>query len=117
MNNREAGSRYETQAEQFLKAQGFHILARNYRCRRAEIDLIAAEGRYLVFVEVKQRSTARCGYGLESVDSAKQRRICLAAGHYLYRNRIPEDTPVRFDVVSIDEGRMTLVRNAFLWSL
>ena len=114
MNKRETGSNYEIMAQEYLEEQGFRILERNFRSRSAEIDLVAAEGRYLVFVEVKQRSTGRHGNGLAAVDDRKQRRICRAARYYLYRNRIPDGTPVRFDVVSIDAGRFRLIRNAFL---
>jgi len=117
MNKREEGSSYERKAQKFLEEQGFRILARNFRSRSAEIDLIAREGRYLVFVEVKERSGLRRGLGKEAVDERKQRNICEAARWYLYRFRIPEDTPVRFDVVSIDRGRITLIRNAFPWRL
>lgn len=113
MNKREEGSRYEAKAERYLLKHGFRILERNFRCRSAEVDLVAAEGKYLVFVEVKQRSSARYGAGAEAVNAVKQRRICRAARYYLYVHRMPENTPVRFDVVSIDAGRIRLIRGAF----
>ena len=116
MNKRKAGDCYEVLAQQYLEENGFRILTRNFRSRSAEIDLVAIEGRYLVFLEVKQRSSSRRGLGKEAVDYRKQRRICQAARWYLYRYKIPEETPVRFDVVSIDGDRITLIRNAFPWA-
>lgn len=116
MNKREAGSSYETLAVKYLEEAGYRILQQNFRSREAEIDLIAMDGRYLVFVEVKQRTTARRGTGAQAVDLRKRRRICRAAGWYMRRGRLPACTPVRFDVVSIDAGKVTLHKNAFLWS-
>ena len=68
MNKRTEGTRFERVAEEYLKEQGYRILMRNFRCRQAEIDLVAREGKYLVFVEVKERSSTARGYGYESVD-------------------------------------------------
>ncbi len=117
MNKRAAGSGYEMLAMQYLEAQGYQILERNFRSSSAEIDIVAEEGRYLVFAEVKQRSTGRRGSGRDAVDERKQKRICRAARWYMFKNRLSDETPVRFDVVSIDAGRITLVRNAFSWNL
>ena len=61
MNRRETGSRYEKQAAVFLEQKGYEILEMNFRCRRGEIDLVARDGEYLVFVEVKYRADLRCG--------------------------------------------------------
>ncbi len=115
MNNRQTGSLYEDKAAQYLASSGYSILERNYRCRRAEADLVAREGKYLVFVEVKQRSSLRCGSGMEAVTPEKQKRICRAARSYLYRYRLSARTPVRFDVVSCGPDGITLIRNAFEW--
>ncbi len=115
MNRRTEGSRYEQSAASYLESLGYRILARNYRCRTAEIDLVARQGRYLVFVEVKERSTGFYGYGCESVDLRKQSRICQAARYYMMKERIAPDMPVRFDVVTIDRGRIRLIRNAFFF--
>ena len=60
-NNRETGSRHELQAAAFLTDRGYVILEKNYRCRTGEIDLIAKDGGYLVFVEVKFRSSKGSG--------------------------------------------------------
>ena len=99
----ELGSRYEKQAAAFLKQQGLYIKARNFRCRSGEIDLIARDGRYLVFVEVKYRHTSGSGGASAAVNYKKQKMISRASLFYLVRYGYPEDTPCRFDVVAIDE--------------
>ena len=86
---------------------------RNFRCKFGEVDLIAEKDGYLVFVEVKYRSTARYGMPSEAVDARKQRRICNVASFYLYRNHLPADTPVRFDVAAVSEQSMEMIENAF----
>ena len=68
-NNRETGSRFEEQVADFLKKQGFRILDRNFRCREGEIDIIARDGAYLVFIEVKYRRTKAAGSALEAIDA------------------------------------------------
>ncbi len=113
LNKRNIGSRYEQKAAQYLEEQGYRILERNYRCKLGEIDLIARDGAYLAFVEVKYRLDARAGYGLEAVDVRKQRRIIRAASWYLYEKHIRENQPCRFDVVSFLGEEITLVRDAF----
>ena len=117
MNKRTEGFRFEELAGEYLKQQGYQILCRNFRSTQAEIDIIAREGKYLVFIEVKQRSSAAMGMGSESVDVRKQRRICMAARFYLRKYHIDPEMPVRFDVVSIDQGRIRLIRNAFMYRI
>ena len=58
MNKRQVGTQYESMAVQYLTEAGYHILERNFRCRTGEIDIIAKDGAYLVFVEVKYRASA-----------------------------------------------------------
>ncbi len=115
MNKRTVGSRYEEAAACYLEKMGYRILARNYRCRIAEIDLVAREGKYLVFAEVKERATHELGYGSESINLRKQDRICAAARYYLMKERIDPGMPVRFDVVTIDSGKVHVIRNAFFY--
>lgn len=113
INKRTVGSRYENEAAAFLQKQGFQILEKNYRDRYGEIDLIAKEGTYLVFVEVKYRSNIKNGYPEEAVDRRKQDRIRHAAQYYLYKKRLGEDVACRFDVVSIMGEEIRLIRDAF----
>ena len=113
MNKRQTGTEYEEQAAQWLTERGFEILEKNYRCRIGEIDLIARDGRYLVFIEVKYRSDGKAGDPSEAVNWQKQKKICKTAGWYLRQKRIPEDMPCRFDVVSILGSQIHHIKNAF----
>lgn len=112
-NNRKTGSRCEERIAAFLEKQGFCILERNFRCRNGEIDIIAKDGSYLVFIEVKYRKTAAAGNALEAVDTRKAAKIRHVAGFYLYQKKYPEEVPCRFDVAGIDGSRITYIKNAF----
>jgi len=91
----------ESLACRHLEGKGFVILARNYRCRSGEVDVIARHGGVTVFVEVKERHGASHGAGCDSVTFGKRRRIVRAARLYAASHRL-DDMPLRFDVVSID---------------
>jgi putative endonuclease len=110
------GRRGERDAERYLKRHGYRILQRNFRAAGAEIDLVAAEGGTLVFVEVKARRGVGSGTPQEAVDGRKQRRIRRAAEIYVARMRA-HDYPIRFDVVAIrmdgGEARLELLKDAF----
>ena len=82
-NTRSTGSCYERKAADYLKQQGLFILRYNYRCRFGEIDLIARDGEYLVFVEVKYRKDNSSGYSLAAVNPVKQKTICKVARYFL----------------------------------
>lgn len=112
-NKRRTGIHYEEIAAAFLEQQKYEILERNYYTARGEIDLIARDGEYLVFIEVKYRRDSRKGYPEEAVDSRKQHHIMEASRYYLYHNRYPENTPCRFDVVSILGEEIRLIQDAF----
>lgn len=112
-NRRQTGSHYEQEAACFLEKQGFKILERNYRSSQGEIDIIAREGKYLVFVEVKYRKNRGWGYPEESVHKRKQQKIRCTASYYLYCHYYSEETPCRFDVVSIAGKEFMLIRDAF----
>jgi len=94
------GAEGERAAAEFLEARGYRIVERNYRTRRGEIDLIAQEGRTLVFVEVKARLNDRFGGPGAAITPAKQARLARLAQHYLLKRRLG-DRPCRFDVVLI----------------
>ena len=113
MNNSEKGRYYEDLACDYLKRQGLHILERNYRFKRAEIDIIAAQQNRLVFIEVKFRSSTRKQYPIEAVDHKKIEQIRFAAMSYLTTRRYGADTPCRFDVISFIGDDMTHYQNAF----
>ena len=113
MNRRETGSRYEKQAAVFLEQKGYEILEMNFRCRRGEIDLVARDGEYLVFVEGKYRADLRCGRPAEAVTPAKIQRIRTAALYYLTVRCGGRELPCRFDVVEILGGHVNHIKNAF----
>ncbi len=113
MNKRTVGTEYELAAAAFLEKEGCRILMRNFRCRAGEIDLVAAEGAYLIFAEVKYRGGEGCGRGAEAVTDRKQYQISKTALCYLARHGISPDTPCRFDVITVDGGQIRHVRDAF----
>src|SRR5438045_8901991 len=92
------GDRGEDAAAKFLKRQGFRILARGVDSRLGELDIIAVDGRTIVFVEVKTRSSNDAGYPTEAIDQFKRRRMTQAALGYLKANPLLEYS-ARFDVV------------------
>lgn len=96
----ERGEAAETRALAWLEARGLRCLARNYHCRLGEIDLIMQDGDTVVFVEVRQRRSARFGGAAASITPAKQARLTLTAEHYL--QTLPSVPPCRFDAVLFD---------------
>ena len=113
MNKRETGGRYEKAAADYLSRQGYEIIRANYRCSQGEVELICRQGGYLVFVEVKYRFGLSMGTPEEAVNWRKQERIRKVAAFYMYTFKLPEDTPCRFDVVSILGEDIKVIQNAF----
>ncbi|MBC2838510.1 YraN family protein [Robiginitalea sp. SC105] len=105
----------EEYAVAYLRKSGFRIRCRNYRYRRAEIDIIAVEGSTLVVIEVKTRTGAFYEALSDSISRAKIRRLTRAADHYV--RSIGSDLEVRFDVIQIvrhnGRYRLTHLRDAF----
>ncbi|MBU0946302.1 MAG: YraN family protein [Proteobacteria bacterium] len=104
------GKQGEDLAAHHLIKLGFSILARNYRQKIGEIDIIARDGNCLVFVEVKTRKTLRFGQPFEAVTTKKQAQLTRVALDYLNRNKLL-DQPARFDVISIllpDKGKVAI---------
>jgi putative endonuclease len=112
------GQRGEAAAARYLKRLGYVIVARGSHIRRGEIDLIAVDGRTLVFVEVKTRVSHDAGHPAEAVDREKQRRLTRLAMVYLKRHHLLENS-ARFDVIAItwpkNQRRPTIehFKNAF----
>ena len=90
----------EGAAANFLEAAGYTIVARNFRIRSAEIDIIAQIDNVIVFVEVKARSSTRHGLPSEAVNLRKQRKIIEAAGVFLQEEKFSE-CACRFDVIEV----------------
>lgn len=128
-NLRATGRHFERLAGIFLEKQGLQVLEYNYRCSRAEIDIIAKDGNVLVFCEVKSRSVADGSVphsadeltlvdtnetvsALEAVNAHKQTQISRAALFYLTTHGW-NDVSCRFDVIGIAGRRLTWIKNAF----
>ena len=107
------GAAAEALAARHLERHGFTIIARNVRCRGGEVDLIADDGRSLVFAEVRLRKNGRFGGAAASITTAKRRRLVLAAQHYLATVGTP-DVDCRFDCVLIEGAQIEWIKNAFL---
>jgi putative endonuclease len=111
-NNRTVGAEHEKIAGEYLAHQGYEILDYNFHSRTGEIDIIARDGEYLVFVEVKYRKSTASGHPLEAVTATKQKAISKTALFYMKKHGL-EYMPVRFDVVGMVDEQVTLIKNAF----
>jgi putative endonuclease len=100
MNTKEIGDKGEDFAINILKSKGYEILERNYRFKRAEIDVITLHNNLLIFIEVKALHSFNHGYPEERVNQAKINKILEAAEHYIFAINWQKD--IRFDVLSID---------------
>ena len=111
---KQCGDKGEQLVAQFLEADGFRILARNYARRNGEIDLVAQRGQMIVFVEVKSRTQSSFDL-TEVISRAKQKRVIAAAKSFIIGHRL-YDNGYRFDVALIEnlESEMiTYIPNAF----
>ena len=106
----------ESLAVDELERRGYAIVARRYRTRHGEIDIVAEDGDTLVFVEVKARTSDECGFAVEGVTRWKQLQLASMAQEYLARTDVV-NRPCRFDVIAIDDVDtnpvLTLYPNAF----
>jgi putative endonuclease len=110
---REEGIQGEEQATKTLKDRGYRIIEKNYRSPFGELDIIAEEGGYIVFVEVKKRNTRSFGGSFEAVNALKKKRIIKTALFYMKTHKCL-DRKVRFDVVGIDRENVKIVKHAFI---
>ncbi|CAM2897232.1 YraN family protein [Paenibacillus sediminis] len=100
-NRKQKGQAAEEAAAQYLESQGYHILARNWRCRSGEIDIIAQMGDTLIFVEVRSRSGASAyGTPAESITPRKIKQVRDTAAVYLHMNHL-SNRPIQFDAVAV----------------
>ena len=109
------GKAAEDLAKTYLIEQGLKFITNNYRCKLGEIDLIMQDFHVLVFIEVKARSYANFGFGLESVTLAKRKKLIKTAMLYLMSNSQTKNLDCRFDIISIDGKTKDIywVKNAF----
>ena len=99
MNIGKVGAEGEKRVAQFLRKRGFSVIKRNYQCRFGEIDIIAENDEYILFVEVKTRKEGALISGALAVDSHKQSRLTLTAQDYITKTRC--DKQPRFDVAEV----------------
>ena len=111
----------EETAVKALKKQGYKIIERNYRTKMGEIDIIAKDGEYTAFVEVRLRKNNNFGTPADTIDARKQQKIINTAQIYAVTNGI-YDTPMRFDAVLINadtdgeklvNANIQIIKNAF----
>ena len=112
-NKRSLGIEKEELAISYLTKQNVSILAKNFYFRGGEIDLIAKDGEYVCFIEVKYRKNNEFGSPEEAVTFSKQKKIIQGARVFLYQNRYSTDTPCRFDVISVLGEEITWIKDAF----
>ena len=110
--NRAKGEQGEKVAAKFLKKNGYKVLCQNYSTNLGEIDIVASHNGYIVFVEVKARSSIVFGMPSEAVNQAKQRKIRNVALQFLKQNNLNSEL-FRFDVVEILDGKCKIIVNAF----
>lgn len=119
MNKHEFGMQGEDIACKFIESHGGRIIERNFRFKGGEIDVIYKDGDYIVFGEIKYRSSSTFGMAEEAVGYRKQRTISRGCDFYLTKNNLDQFTPVRFDVIALnadkEQGSVKVhyVKNAF----
>lgn len=105
----------EEQAKNYLETQGLIWITSNYQCKVGEIDLIMQDKDYLIFIEVRARSSSQYGGGVDSITHHKRHKLIKTALFYLQTKKLFDKKPCRFDVLSIDgtPSKMTWIKNAF----
>lgn len=112
MNTR--GKDAEDNASNYLQRQGLRLVARNFRTRRGELDLVLLDGDTVVVVEVRRRGNPRFGGALASIGAVKRGRIVLATRLLLAQQPWLAGRPLRFDVIAIEAtGKLHWIRGAF----
>lgn len=102
LTTQQRGQQAEQWAERHLLEQGLEVIARNWRCKRGELDLVMLDGDTVVFVEVRYRLHSQWGGAAGSVDARKRRKLVLAAQFFLLQEPRWADSPCRFDVVALE---------------
>jgi len=113
LNKRIIGDGGESLAVDFLLNNNIKVIERNFYTRHGEIDLIYKDNGYLVFAEVKERTGRNFGNALEAITYRKANNILWASKVYIYARHIDERIPIRYDVIGINNGEITWIKNAF----
>ncbi len=112
MDTSAIGVMAELRASKLLRRHGLRILERNFRCAVGELDIVAAEGDTLVFVEVRSRADSVHGSAIDAIGRTKQLQVARVAAYYLAL-RVPAYANCRFDVVAITGGHAQHLRDAW----
>lgn len=112
------GRHWEAVAADYLEDHGLTVLARGYRCRLGELDLVCRDERVLVVVEIRARGTSSYCTAVASIGPHKRARIIQATRHFLMLRHEWRNAPIRFDVVTFDaidtaEPAVRWIKNAF----
>ena len=114
MNKRTIGSEYEDKAVNYLIDRKVLIKERNFRFHKlGEIDIIGYDDGYLVFFEVKYRRSSSKGSAEEAVVARKAAVICRVSDAYRMLRHVPDNVPVRYDVIAINGDDINWIKNAF----
>ncbi len=106
----DTGKQGEAEAVRYLGEKGYQILTTNYRYQHAEIDIVAQNGKLLLFIEVKTRTNVSFGNPEEFVNYAKAKLVMKAAEHYIFAHNWQHD--VRFDIVAVHiDGNQTRIKH------
>ena len=109
---RALGAAGEARAAAWYRARGYEVLARNWRCREGELDLVVRDGRAFVFCEVKTRTSDAFGAPVEAVTRAKQERLRRLAARWLTEAPL-RPREIRFDVASVMGDQIEVLEGAF----
>lgn len=113
VNKRVIGDDIELECVRYLMEHGVKRIEKNYRCRLGEIDIIGYDEEYLVFFEVKYRKSTTSGWAESAVGYSKQLQICKVSDFYRLNRHISEDTPMRYDVLAVNDKDVMWYKNAF----
>lgn len=94
------GKKGEDEAVRYLERKGYRVIERNFLCRQGEIDIIALDKNYIVFVEIKARTSTEYGLPSESVTERKKKHMIKAIQYYLYKRNL-ENENIRIDVIEV----------------
>jgi len=112
VGNKQTGIDGESLAAAWYEARGYEVLAKNWRCRQGELDLVLRNGRQVVFCEVKKRMGVAFGTPAEAVTHEKRQRIRHLAARWL-EDAKPRPAEIRFDVVAVLGDEIEVVQGAF----
>jgi len=116
MNSVKTGKLGENLAVRYLENNGYTIIMRNYYIRGGEVDIIYRDGDYIVFGEVKARTSLEYGFPAQAVTRQKIKRICRAAQTYTVSHNLT-NAKLRFDVIEVymETKEIKMIKNAFLF--